>query len=156
MACSSRQRRSACFRCPYVNASVPILSSSNNRLVLLQVERPLVLQPPPVVLDRCDLLAIVIRDRVLRARSRGVGSVALDAAVEALLFLQSSSSAHASNPNVNLVGDMSSTHLSNPPIPPPPSRPRLKPQIAHTRPTQPASRRNRKRRQPQHNDRIQT
>jgi hypothetical protein len=55
--------------------------------VLLAVEGTLVLQPAPVVLDTGDLLAVVVRNRVLRAARRRIGAVSLDARVEALLFL---------------------------------------------------------------------
>jgi hypothetical protein len=55
--------------------------------VLFAVEGTLVLQPAPVVLDTRDLLTVVVRDRVLRAARRRVGTVSLNACVEALLFL---------------------------------------------------------------------
>jgi hypothetical protein len=55
--------------------------------VLLAVEGTLVLQPAPVVLDTGDLLAVVVRNRVLRAARGGIGAVSLDTSVEALLFL---------------------------------------------------------------------
>lgn len=59
----------------------------NQVLILLQVERSLVLQPSPVILDATNLLAVVIRNRVLRAGRRRVGTVLLDPGVEDLLFL---------------------------------------------------------------------
>ena len=71
------------------------LSSVKSRLpplddespVLLAVEGTLVLQPAPVILDTGDLLAVVVRNRVLRAARGGISAVSLDTCVEALLLL---------------------------------------------------------------------
>lgn len=66
----------ACFRCL-------ILPS-------LQVERPLVLQPSPVVCHAADLLAVVVRYWVLHRRASRIHAELLDAVVELFLFLQRS------------------------------------------------------------------
>lgn len=49
------------------NIALLYLVDSYHVLVLLQVERFLVLQPPPIRLHAANLFAIVVGDRVLRA-----------------------------------------------------------------------------------------
>ena len=65
-ACPSpaKRRRNALHAVHHAN----MLRGSDQVLVLLQIESPLVLQPPPVILHACDLLAVVVRDRILGAR----------------------------------------------------------------------------------------
>lgn len=60
--------------------------TSDEALPLL-VERPLVLQPSPIASNTRDLLAIVVRHRVLHRRGRRINSVLLDPVKEISLLL---------------------------------------------------------------------
>ena len=81
----SQDKLSSARQSPF-RVRTPSIRNLENPLSL-QVERPLVLEPPPVVTDAADLLSIVVRDRVaVRARCR-VDPVLLDALEEFLLLL---------------------------------------------------------------------
>lgn len=54
----------------------------------LQVERPLILQPPSVVLHATNLLAVVVWNGVVHGARSWVDAVLLDAFVELVFFLQ--------------------------------------------------------------------
>ena len=60
---------------------------SNHILILLQIKRPLILQPPPIIPHTRNLLPIVIRDRVRQTTRRRIGSVALNPRKKRLLLL---------------------------------------------------------------------
>jgi len=70
-----------------------VQEGSLDKALPLLVERPLILQPPPVAGNTRDLLAIVIRHWVLHRRRRRVNSVLFDPLEEVsfLLFTMSAS-----------------------------------------------------------------
>ena len=134
-----------------------ITSPSQHILIPLQIKRLLILQPPPIILDGSDLLAVVIRDRVLGTRLRWVGSIPFDAREEAFLLLHQPSVFRTAvySPHQH-ERRREETHLSNPPPPSLPSSPNPKNPIPKTRPTKPSPARNSQSRQPQHNYRVET
>lgn len=56
-------------------------------LASLQVERPLILQPSPIVRHAANLLAVVVRHRVLHRGARRIYTELFDAVEELLLLL---------------------------------------------------------------------
>jgi hypothetical protein len=68
---------------------VPYGSLPSRGLAPLEIKRPLVLQPPPVVVDTADLLAVVVGHWVRHGGGRRVDAVFLDAVVELAFFLES-------------------------------------------------------------------
>lgn len=62
----------------------------NQILVFLPIKCPLILQPSSIVFDTRNLFSIVIRNRVLWAGCRGIGTIVLYAPVEILLLLHNS------------------------------------------------------------------
>lgn len=61
-------------------------SSCSNDSSPFPIERPLILQPPPIPLDRPDLLAVKIRHGVIRARARGVNAMGFHSGKEFAFF----------------------------------------------------------------------
>ncbi len=67
----------------YITIDTPVLK----RLASLQVESPLVLQPSPIVLHTADLLAVVVRHRVLHRRTCRIDAELLDTVIKFFLLL---------------------------------------------------------------------
>jgi hypothetical protein len=114
----------------------------------LEIESPLVLQPPPVIRDTTNLLAIVVRDRVRHRARRRIDTVSLDAAVKLAFFL------HFCQPirYHNLTQSPAYTLYirANSPVPHAENR------TSEKRPNQPPSSQHPNRAQSRHHQRIQT
>ena len=124
------------------------MMQSEHILALFQIERSLVFEPTSVILHAGNLLAVVVRYGVLRARCRRVRTVAFDPCKERLFFLRNVST-QSPGPNEDR------TYLGNQFIPASPTRPERKSRRAKGRSAQPSTRRDRKGRYPQYDDGIE-
>jgi hypothetical protein len=68
------------------NALFQTTSPSDHILVLLQIERLLILQPPPIIFHTRHLLPIIVGNRVLWTAGTSIRPILLDSCVETLLF----------------------------------------------------------------------